>query len=109
MDFKFDDFGFKNIKKELREKVPIKKLFNPMFMKSFTKSCSFEEFIFKSGLVNSNKEVTEVAFKAIPEKDLDKYIYKNNKFSSWKAMCIKAEMEYWKSQYKSKGMQLFKE
>lgn len=109
MNFKFDDSGFKNIKKEIKKKVSYSTLFNPAFMKSFTKSCSFEEFILKSGLVNSEKEVTEEAFKTMPKKDLDKYICKNTKFSSWEAMRSKAEMEYWKSQYKLKGMQLFKE
>jgi len=67
MDFKFDDSGFKKIKKEIKKKVPIKKLFNPMFMKSFTKSRNFEEFKLKSGF-------TLQAFKLIPNKDLDKYI-----------------------------------
>ena len=109
MDFKFDDSGFKNIKNKIKMKVRINDLFNPMFMKRFTKSSSFEEFILKSGLVNSEKEVTLEACEAIPDKDLDKYIRKNTKFPSWEAMHSKAVMEYLKSQYKSKGMQLFKE
>jgi 5'-3' exonuclease len=109
MNFKFDD-SIKKIKKGIKKtKVSYNTLFNPLFMKSFTNSNNFEEFILKSGLVNSDKEVSEEAFKAIPEKDLDKYICKNTKFSSWKAMRTKAEIAYYKDQFTSKGMQSFEE
>ena len=106
MDFKIDDSGFKKLKRNLKEiktKVPIKELFNPMFMKEHTKSCNFEEFILKSGLVNSEKEVTVEMLEAIPDKDWNEYISKNTKFSSWQDMGKKACTEYIKSQL-SKGM-----
>lgn len=83
MNFKFDDSRLiKKIKKEIEQTVSIKKLLNPTFMKNFAKSSSLEEFILKSGLVNSDKEIADEVFKAIPKKDLDKYIRKNTKFSS---------------------------
>ena len=106
MDFKFDDSGFKKLSKnikEMKEKVPIEKLFTPMFMKRYTKSHNFEEFILKSGLVNSEKEVTPEAFRAILDKDWNKYILKNTSFSSWQAMQEKALKEYLTSQL-FKGM-----
>lgn len=67
-----------------------------MFMKSFTKSSNFDEFVLKSGF-------TLKEFKLKPNKDLDKYICENTKFSSWQDMLNKAGAEYLKSQYKSKG------
>ncbi|PKP59341.1 hypothetical protein CVT91_06870 [Candidatus Atribacteria bacterium HGW-Atribacteria-1] len=95
MDFKFDESGLiKKIKKEIEQTVPIEKLLNPTFMKKFAKSSSLEELILKSGLVNSDKEITDEIFKAIPKKDLDKYIRKNTKFSSWQDMLNKAATEY---------------
>ena len=63
-------------------------------MKNFARSSSLEEFILKSGLVNPDKEITAEVFKAIPKKDLDKYIRKNTKFSSWQDMLDKAVTEY---------------
>lgn len=101
MDFKFDDSGFRKLSKnikEMKEKVPIEKLFTSMFIKSYTKSHNFEECVLKSGLVNSEKEVTLEAFKAIPDKDWNKYILKNTLFSSWRAMQEKALKEYLTSQ-----------
>lgn len=106
MNFKFDDSGFKKLSKnikEIKEKVPIEKLFSPMFMKRYTKSYNFEEFVLKCGLVNSEKEVTPEAFRAIPDKDWNKYILKNTSFSSWQAMQEKALKEYLTSQL-FKGM-----
>jgi hypothetical protein len=106
MDSKFDDSGFKKLSKnikEMKEKVPIEKLFTPMFMKRYTKSYNFEEFVLKSELVNSEKEVTPEEFRAIPDKDWNKYILKNTSFSSWQAMQEKALKEYLTSQL-FKGM-----
>lgn len=97
MDIKFDDSGFKKLSKnlrELKEKVPIEKLFTPLFMRKHAKSRNFEEFILKSGLVNSDKEVTLKAFEAISDKNWNNYVCKNTIFSSWKAMYKKALEEY---------------
>lgn len=96
MDFKWNDSELiENIEKKINQTVPVDKFLNPTFMKSFAKSSSLEEFILKSGLVNPDKEIrwTEV-FKTIPKKDLDKYIRKNTKFSSWQDMLNKAATEY---------------
>jgi len=106
MDFKLDDSGFNKINKnikEMKEKVPIEKLFTPFFMRKHTKSCNFEEFILKSGLVNSKKEVTLEALRAIPDDDWNKYILKHTSFSSWQDMQEKALKEYLTSQL-FKGM-----
>ncbi len=106
MNFKFDDSGFKKLSKnikEIKEKVPIEKLFTPMFMQRYTKSHNFEEFALKSGLVNSEKEVTLEVFRVIPDKEWNKYILKNTSFSSWQAMQEKALKEYLTSQL-FKGM-----
>ena len=106
MNIKFDNSGFKKLKKnlkEIKEKVPIEKLFTPMFMKKYTKSCNFEKFILKSGLVNSEKEVTLEALRAIPDDDWNKYILKHTSFSSWQDMQEKAWEEYMPSQL-FKGM-----
>ena len=106
MDIKFDDSGFKKLSKnlkEIKEKVPIEKLFTSLFMRKHTKSCNFEEFILKSGLVNSDKEVTLKAFEAIQDDDWNKYILKHTSFSSWQDMQEKALKEYLTSQL-FKGM-----
>jgi len=98
MDFKwYDSELIKKIKEKVGQDVPADKLFNPMFMKSFTKSSNFDEFVLKSGF-------TLKEFKLKPNKDLDKYIGENTKFSSWQDMLNKAGAEYSVKKYKSKGM-----
>ena len=102
MDVKFDDSGLKKLRKKLREmkdlehgkNVPIEELLNPKFMKRYTKSRDFEEFILESGLINSEKPITKEVFEAIPNEDWDEYISKHTSFSSWHDMLEKAGEEY---------------
>ena len=94
MDFKFKTnikWSDKELIKKIENKfgrVPVNKLFTPTFMKSFTKSNSFEEFVLKSGF-------TLKEFELKPNKNLDEYIRKNvNQFNSWQDMYKKAINEY---------------
>ena len=97
MDFKFKTnikWNDKELIKRIENKFgrfPASKLFNPTFMKSFSKSNSFEEFVSKSGF-------TLKEFELKPNKNLDKYIRKNiNQFNSWQDMYKKAINEYTKT------------
>lgn len=97
MDFKFKTnikWNDKELIKKIENKfgrVPVSKLFTPTFMKSFTKSNSFEEFVLKSGF-------TLKEFELKPNKNLDEYIRKNvNQFNSWQDMYKKAINEYIKT------------
>ena len=99
MDFKwYGDELIKKINKKFGNITEIE-LFTPSFMRRFTKFGSFKEFILKSGLIDPNKENIKEALKAIPKKDLDKYIRKNtnNNFNSWKDMLKRAYDEYIKT------------
>lgn len=99
MDFKwYGDELIKKINKKFGNITEIE-LFTSSFMRRFTKFGSFKEFILKSGLIDPNKENIKEALKAIPKKDLDKYIRKNtnNNFNSWKDMLKRAYDEYIKT------------
>jgi len=97
LDFKFKTnikWNDKELIKNIEDKfgrVPYNKLFTPTFMKSFTKSNSFEEFVLKSGFMLKEFELK-------PNKNLDEYICKNaNQFNSWQDMYKKAINEYTKT------------
>jgi len=97
LDFKFKTnikWNDKELIKKIKDKfgrVPVNKLFTPAFMKSFTKSNSFEEFVLKSDFALKEFELK-------PNKNLDEYIRKNaNQFNSWQDMYKKAINEYTKT------------
>ena len=97
MGFSFKWYGDELIKKinEKYGEITDKDLFVPSFMKRFTKFSSFEEFVFKSRLINPDKENKIEAFKKIPKEDLDKYVRENTtNFTSWEDMLKKAFKEY---------------
>ncbi len=94
----FDDSGFKKVKKNLEEiknleGIPITELFTSDFMRNHTEVDSFENFIFKSGLVNPDKVITPEVFEAIPDKEMDEYVAKQTSFSSWEEMLVTAKKE----------------
>ncbi len=95
MDFKwYGDDLIKKIK-EINGKYSYEEIFTSAFMKKYTKSNNFEEFISKSGL--GLKE-----FKQETNKNLDEYVRKNtnNYFTSWKLMRNRAIMERIKNKLK---------
>ncbi len=92
---------FEDLKEfEHGKNVPIGEIFTPLFMGKYTKNRNFEEFILKSGLINSEKPITQEVFEAIPDEDWDKYISNHTSFSSWQDMQKKAATEYFASRLK---------
>lgn len=57
-------------------------VFDTSFMRKFTRYKSFEKF-----LNGGNFHITcQQDFEALPEKDMDKHVAKNTKFSNWQEM-----------------------
>ena len=105
MCIEFDNFESKKLMNNLEgisdlehgKDVPIEDIFTIEFMKRYTKSRNFGEFLDESGLTNPEELITKEIFEAIPDKEWDEYISKHTSFSSWDDMLIKATEEYIKS------------
>lgn len=113
MCIEFDNFESKKFMNNLEgisdlehgKDVPIEDIFTIEFMKRYTKSRNFGEFLDESGLTDPEELITKEIFEAIPDKEWDKYISKHTSFSSWDDMLIKATEEYIKSNL-FRGMKL---
>ena len=70
-------------------KVAMKTLFNPGFMRRNTKYSSFDEMVGQSPFQVQTVE----DFKAIPDKEWDAFISKNTRFSGWRQMLQSASAE----------------
>jgi hypothetical protein len=105
MAFEFDDSGLKKLKKNLvnisnlehGKNIPIEDLFTIEFMKRYTKSRNFKEFLAESGFIDPEELVTKEVFEAFPNEEWNEYISKNTFFSSWNDMLRKSTEEYIKS------------
>lgn len=85
----------KNLKKASREldgkhQVSFDNMFTKSFMCKHTPVSNFDEFLTAGGFeVNSQED-----FEAIPDADMDNYVIKSTKFSSWQEMLDTAAQEY---------------
>lgn len=57
-------------------------LFNAAFMRKYTRSSSFNEFLEKSGF----KVTSQDEFESIPDAEWNRYIVANSKFPNWNSM-----------------------
>ena len=86
--------------KKIHEKIDsgrsyVAKLFNPRFMKKFTKFENFNEFILSSDLIpKSVCPVTYDIFKKIPKDKLDQYVRTHTRFQSWDEMFDSATSKF---------------
>jgi len=90
--------GFRNLEKTLNKmqknleeyesgkEIGFSELFNPSFMKKYTKFSTIEEFFEKSPFKVENQE----DFKNLDEKEFNKYISETTQFTSWEEMKGKA-------------------
>ena len=101
MSFKID--GFDELEKQLKKiedsvnehagttEVGFDELFNPSFMKSYTDFNNMDEFFDKSPFeVETNED-----FEKLDESELDLYVDKITRFSSWEEMLHKAGELYY--------------
>lgn len=102
MDIKVDDSGLRKLRKNIEnlkdlehgKSVPIEELLTSEFMRRYTKSRNFEEFVLESGFVDPEKKIDKEIFQAIPDEDWDKYVSEQTSFASWHEMLEKAGKEY---------------
>lgn len=96
---KFNDKEFKKFAKDFEksvkdltenEEVPIEKILNNKFMKTYTKFESVDDFFTSGGYnINSTEDLEQ-----IPDEDLDKYVSSVSKFKTWEEMLGEASSDY---------------
>lgn len=92
----FDDLllelqGQKTIPKDPNH-ISLEELFNESFMKEYSSSNSFAEFLEKGNFQVRNQE--DIA--NIPDELFDRHVARDTNFADWKSMLDKAMMEYGK-------------
>ena len=66
--------------------IPLDKLFNPSFMKRYTKHTTIDEFLESGGF----EFETEEEFENLSEEQLDQHVRISTNFNSWRDMLAKA-------------------
>ena len=94
-EFEFDDSGFKELERKLKvfekgQRVPLPKLFNPAFMKKYTRYPSFDALL----AAGEYDVQTAEDFKAIPDDEWDRHIRASTRFRSWQEMQNHAGTEW---------------